>query len=206
MLIFDSPSCPDSMDWSTFYPAFVEASDAAEGEINLATDDSISRTMDSVKRLKQDVQVADIGCGFGGLLVALAPKLPDTLLLGICAGDFFGPKLIDAIRHGNPNASHRICARTNQSIASSKPRQRSLPKRSMLAGKYHEVPTQFLQETSALEDLPLLPRSAFQSPKTQSSNRFDHPEFGIRIRGSAWGNCIYYHGCGESSQLDGSAL
>lgn len=28
------------------------------------------------------VEIADIGCGFGGLLVALAPKFPDTLLLG----------------------------------------------------------------------------------------------------------------------------
>lgn len=28
------------------------------------------------------VEVADIGCGFGGLVVSLAPKLPDTLMLG----------------------------------------------------------------------------------------------------------------------------
>ena len=32
--------------------------------------------------MKKVVEVADIGCGFGGLLVALAPKLPETLLLG----------------------------------------------------------------------------------------------------------------------------
>jgi tRNA (guanine-N7-)-methyltransferase len=29
------------------------------------------------------VEVADIGCGFGGLLVALSPLLPDTLMLGL---------------------------------------------------------------------------------------------------------------------------
>lgn len=33
--------------------------------------------------LSKSIEVADIGCGFGGLLVALGPKLPDTLLLGI---------------------------------------------------------------------------------------------------------------------------
>lgn len=29
------------------------------------------------------VKFADIGCGFGGLLVALAPKFPETLILGM---------------------------------------------------------------------------------------------------------------------------
>ena len=28
------------------------------------------------------VEIADVGCGFGGLLVALAQVYPDTLLLG----------------------------------------------------------------------------------------------------------------------------
>ena len=27
-------------------------------------------------------EFADIGCGFGGLLIALAPIFPDTLMLG----------------------------------------------------------------------------------------------------------------------------
>lgn len=34
------------------------------------------------RRLRKDVEIVDIGCGFGGLLVALAPKMPDTLVLG----------------------------------------------------------------------------------------------------------------------------
>lgn len=34
------------------------------------------------KKMTKQVEVADIGCGFGGLLFALAPILPDTLLLG----------------------------------------------------------------------------------------------------------------------------
>jgi len=35
-----------------------------------------------VTRLSKKVEVADIGCGFGGLLFALAPHFPDTLILG----------------------------------------------------------------------------------------------------------------------------
>lgn len=31
---------------------------------------------------EKKVEFADIGCGFGGLLIALAPMFPDTLLLG----------------------------------------------------------------------------------------------------------------------------
>jgi tRNA (guanine-N7-)-methyltransferase len=32
--------------------------------------------------LSKDIEIADIGCGFGGLLMALSPELPDTLILG----------------------------------------------------------------------------------------------------------------------------
>lgn len=66
------PTSPASMDWAPYYPAFVSnpktALDGAPEE--------------GMRKLSKDVEVADIGCGFGGLLVALAPKLPNTLLLG----------------------------------------------------------------------------------------------------------------------------
>jgi len=44
------------MDWSMHFPAFAESGKTPE--------------------------FADIGCGFGGLLIALAPLFPDTLMLG----------------------------------------------------------------------------------------------------------------------------
>jgi tRNA G46 methylase TrmB len=54
-----SPDSPDAMDWSECYPAYV-----GHGKT---------------------VEIADIGCGFGGLLFALAPRFPETLILGeIC--------------------------------------------------------------------------------------------------------------------------
>jgi tRNA (guanine-N7-)-methyltransferase len=68
------PISPENMDWSSYYPAFIASPESEPaGSVN---------TVGVVPRLRRDVEVADIGCGFGGLLVALAPKLPDSLLLG----------------------------------------------------------------------------------------------------------------------------
>lgn len=66
------------MDWASYYPAFAEPRD----DSLQSTENTNVGSTETPRKLKQDVEVADIGCGFGGLLVALAPKLPDTLLLG----------------------------------------------------------------------------------------------------------------------------
>lgn len=47
------PHSPAHMDWSSLYPAHEKSPD-----------------------------FADIGCGFGGLLIDLAPLFPDTVVLG----------------------------------------------------------------------------------------------------------------------------
>jgi tRNA (guanine-N7-)-methyltransferase len=60
------------MDWATLYPAY--AIKTHEQDIN--------RKHES-KATTKNVEIADIGCGFGGLLFALAPELPDTLILGM---------------------------------------------------------------------------------------------------------------------------
>ncbi|KAL6404716.1 tRNA (guanine-N(7)-)-methyltransferase [Ilyonectria robusta] len=67
--LLEYPTSPDDMDWSEYYPDYVEK-DSSES-------DSKSH------RLTKDVEIVDIGCGFGGLLAALAPILPDTLILGL---------------------------------------------------------------------------------------------------------------------------
>ena len=56
------------MDWSEYYPSYIVPQELA--------------LEDTRKKISKDVDVADIGCGFGGLLVALAPKLPNSLLIG----------------------------------------------------------------------------------------------------------------------------
>lgn len=50
------PASPDQFDWDAHYPAFAGSGKRPE--------------------------FADVGCGFGGLLIALAPLFPDTLMLG----------------------------------------------------------------------------------------------------------------------------
>ncbi|KAH2209133.1 tRNA (guanine-N(7)-)-methyltransferase (tRNA(m7G46)-methyltransferase) [Aspergillus fumigatus] len=64
------PLSPAHMDWSSHYPAFV---DPDPSHINLA----------GARRLLKDVEVVDIGCGFGGLLIGLAPLLPESLIVGM---------------------------------------------------------------------------------------------------------------------------
>lgn len=63
-----SPPSPDKMDWSTHFPTFFQPPMApGQGSVN-------------VKGKK--VEFADVGCGFGGLSIALAPLFPETLMLG----------------------------------------------------------------------------------------------------------------------------
>lgn len=77
MLMYYSPISPAHMDWSSYYPNYVakESEESVEGK-------TLNKSPSVVRKLTKDVEVADIGCGFGGLLVALAPVMPDTLLLG----------------------------------------------------------------------------------------------------------------------------
>ncbi|RDB31046.1 tRNA (guanine-N(7)-)-methyltransferase [Hypsizygus marmoreus] len=53
----DYPPSPIDIDWATHYPAYANTGKLPE--------------------------FADVGCGFGGLLIALAPLFPDTLMLGM---------------------------------------------------------------------------------------------------------------------------
>ena len=65
---FDYPISPDHMDWSPFYPqAHVQSHD----------------TVAKVKSSEPCVEFLDIGCGYGGLLVALSPLFPENRILGL---------------------------------------------------------------------------------------------------------------------------
>jgi len=57
------------MDWTGHYPAFTQPKQADE----------------DAPRMTREVEIADIGCGFGGLIVALSTLYPETLMLGKCA-------------------------------------------------------------------------------------------------------------------------
>ncbi len=55
------PNKPSEMDWGKLYPKYFSSETAGSSK----------------------VEIADIGCGFGGLLIALAPVFPKTLILGM---------------------------------------------------------------------------------------------------------------------------
>ncbi|KAK7223501.1 hypothetical protein V2G26_011504 [Clonostachys chloroleuca] len=98
------PAAPDQMDWAPYFPAFVDQSE--------------SNDPSKPKPLTKDIEVVDIGCGFGGLLVALAPLMPETLMLGLeirsTVSDFVKEKIL-ALRAQNPGGPYQnaACLRAN---------------------------------------------------------------------------------------------
>ncbi|KAK8813469.1 hypothetical protein WA556_000047, partial [Blastocystis sp. ATCC 50177/Nand II] len=56
------------MDWSTHYPAFFDSKLTPQEQNAAAT---------------KQVSILDVGCGYGGLTVALSTILPDELILGL---------------------------------------------------------------------------------------------------------------------------
>ncbi|XP_037831294.1 tRNA (guanine-N(7)-)-methyltransferase isoform X2 [Kryptolebias marmoratus] len=94
---FDYPVCPDEMDWSKLYP-------------ELATSDQSERDTPRV-------EFADVGCGYGGLLVELSPLFPDKLILGleirVKVSDYVQDR-IQSLRASNPGSYQNIaCIRSN---------------------------------------------------------------------------------------------
>ncbi|KAG8585531.1 hypothetical protein GDO81_005062 [Engystomops pustulosus] len=64
------------MDWSQYYPEYFKplSLDGSHDDI---------KDMTEVKKQEYQVEFADIGCGYGGLLVELSPLFPNTLMLGL---------------------------------------------------------------------------------------------------------------------------
>uniref|UniRef100_A0A224XWQ9 tRNA (guanine-N(7)-)-methyltransferase n=1 Tax=Panstrongylus lignarius TaxID=156445 RepID=A0A224XWQ9_9HEMI len=93
------PRCPDEMNWNNLY----------------ICDNLEDESKESNKKVV--VEFADIGCGYGGLLVTLAPMFPETFMLGIeirvKVSDYVMDR-IKALRTQNPGAYGNIaCIRSN---------------------------------------------------------------------------------------------
>lgn len=73
----DYPVSPQDMDWSELYPAHFDAPPApSDDPLDVVTYGSPAKT-------GKRVELLDVGCGFGGLIMALAPLFPETLVLGL---------------------------------------------------------------------------------------------------------------------------
>jgi len=69
------------MDWATLYPAHAIHPHLASEPVENSTP-ADEEELRRQKAILKNVEIADIGCGFGGLLFALAPTFPETLILG----------------------------------------------------------------------------------------------------------------------------
>lgn len=91
---FDYPVSPAHMDWLQHYQEFF-----------------------SNREHTQEVEFVDVGCGYGGLLVALSPIFPDTLMLGLEIRVKVSDYVIDrikALRTKHPGCYENIaCIRSN---------------------------------------------------------------------------------------------
>lgn len=95
---FDYPRSPDYMDWSSLYPLYFKTNTSKTEQIH-------------------QVEFADIGCGYGGLLVTLSPMFPNNLILGmeirVKVSDYVMDR-VAALREKNPGQYQNIaCLRTN---------------------------------------------------------------------------------------------
>ncbi|KAK9240921.1 putative methyltransferase-domain-containing protein [Lipomyces kononenkoae] len=63
--LLEYPISPSHMDWHKLYPALLPPKE------------------DESTELARKVEIVDVGCGFGGLLVSLATEFPDKLILGM---------------------------------------------------------------------------------------------------------------------------
>ncbi|KAJ3694939.1 hypothetical protein LUZ60_000316 [Juncus effusus] len=95
---FPVPISPCDVDYSAHYPQFFPK----------------DSTQNSVKPM---VRFADVGCGFGGLLVSLSPLFPDTLMIGMELRDKvteYVKDRIEGLRDSNPGLYQNISVvRTN---------------------------------------------------------------------------------------------
>jgi tRNA (guanine-N7-)-methyltransferase len=87
----DYPRCPEQMNWAKHYPEYAIAGDPY-GQIS------------------QQVEFADIGCGYGGLLIALSKLFPDKLALGMeirVHVTEYVEKRIEALRVQHPGGQYQ---------------------------------------------------------------------------------------------------
>ncbi|POG73578.1 hypothetical protein GLOIN_2v1585955 [Rhizophagus irregularis DAOM 181602=DAOM 197198] len=95
------PLNPAHMDWSAHYPEFFTSKSDNIQVPNIISQPSIQKK----------VEFADLGCGYGGLLVALSTLFPDVLMLGMeirVKVEEYVRERINALRLQNPNQYQNI--------------------------------------------------------------------------------------------------
>ena len=154
MLTARSPKSPADMDWASLYPAYaVKHAAREEMEVDGSREQGKEEQSIAAQGTTKDVEIADIGCGFGGLLFALATKFPDTLALGVYAlahhlssRHFHSVSLHPLFythlntRYGDPHLRRRIRVRENSRPPRPTRFRPILSKYILPPRQYHEIP------------------------------------------------------------------
>jgi len=113
---FPYPTNPDYVNWKLHFPKFFGGTDEENQKIYVNTNeyplDYPERVPDEFNGRKgRCVDFVDVGCGFGGLLMALSQKFPDNLSFGMEIRDklcnYVGEK-IRALRIEHPGQYNNI--------------------------------------------------------------------------------------------------
>lgn len=81
------------MEWAPYYPGYFALKGVEPMEVSTVEGGEGADALAMKKHAIVDV--VDIGCGFGGLLVSLGPQLPNSVILGlyIATAHFRGDKI-----------------------------------------------------------------------------------------------------------------
>ncbi|KAF6155629.1 hypothetical protein GIB67_034724 [Kingdonia uniflora] len=105
---FPVPISPSHVDYSLHFPHYFPS---------VKNDDKNNAKVFFPKASSKKIQFADIGCGFGGLLVDLSTLFPETLMIGMEIRDKvteYVKERVLALREGNPGQYQNISVvRTN---------------------------------------------------------------------------------------------
>jgi len=74
--VYTYPISPERMAWKAMFPSLGELN-------NIESTSTTTESIDGMEPYATSPDVADVGCGFGGLVVGMAPVLPRHLLLGM---------------------------------------------------------------------------------------------------------------------------
>ena len=106
-----SPLRPDAYDWESHYPEFFAKHRKKSADAEASGDAAAGPYSPPL------VRFADVGCGFGGLLVRLSPLFPDDLAVGMEIRDKVSQYVKErcvALRREHPGSYENIsCIRTN---------------------------------------------------------------------------------------------
>ncbi|XP_068638682.1 tRNA (guanine-N(7)-)-methyltransferase-like [Aristolochia californica] len=104
---FPVPVSPSQFEYPLHYPHFFPSEAINNADVGVST----------ATKTQLKIQFADIGCGFGGLLVSLSTLFPDTLMIGMEIRDKvseYVKERISALRAANPGRYQNISVvRTN---------------------------------------------------------------------------------------------